>query len=128
MEVPLLDLKAQYAGIRNEILAAVEQVLASQHFILGPAVTALERQVADLCSIPHAIGVASGSDALLLSLKALGVGPGDSVVTVPFTFFATAGSVVHAGARPLFVDVREDTLSMDSRSLESFLARDCTSD
>ncbi len=126
MEVPLLDLKAQYAQIRDKVKAAVDGVLESQRFILGPQVAALEEEIARLCEVPCAVAVASGTDALLLSLKALGVGPGDSVVTVPFTFFATAGAVVNLGARPLFVDIDEATYNMDPGRLSEFLGRDCT--
>ena len=104
MEVPLLDLKAQYATIREEVRAAVEAVFESQRFILGPNVSALEEEVARYCGVSYAVAVASGSDALLISLRALGVGPGDAVITVPFTFFATVGAIVHLGARPLFVE------------------------
>jgi len=92
MQVPLLDLKAQYAGIRHEVRAVVDQVLESQRFILGPHVEALEREMARFCGASHAVGVASGTDALLLSLKAVGVGPDSAVVTVPYTFFATAAA------------------------------------
>lgn len=126
MDVPLLDLKAQYAAIREKVRAAVDDVLDDQRFILGPRVAALEQEVAKFCGVPHAVAVASGTDALLLSLKALGVGPGDSVVTVPFTFFATAGAIVNLGARPLFVDIDESTFNMDPEWLTRFLARGCT--
>ncbi len=102
MQVPLLDLKAQYATIRDPVREAVDAVLESQSFILGPQGAALEEEIARLSGVPHAIAVASGTDALLLSLKALGVSPGDAVVTVPFTFFATAGAIVNVGGRPLF--------------------------
>ncbi|MFQ5724261.1 MAG: DegT/DnrJ/EryC1/StrS family aminotransferase, partial [Terriglobia bacterium] len=99
MRVPQIDLKAQYAALKTEIQAAIERVCESQRFILGPEGEALEREVAEVCHARHAIGCASGSDALLLSLVTLGVGPGDAVVTVPFTFFATAGAVARLGAR-----------------------------
>src|SRR5512146_3037301 len=105
MNIPLLDLKAQYASIREQVRTAVDQVLDNQRFILGPQVAALEEEIAGLCGVPHAVAVASGTDALLLALKALGVGSGDSVVTVPFTFFATAGAIVNLGARPIFADI-----------------------
>ena len=126
MEVPLLDLKAQYATIRDKVKAAVDEVLESQRFILGSNVAALEEEIARFCEVPHAVGVASGTDALLLSLKALGVGPGDSVVTVPFTFFATAGAIVNLGALPLFVDIEEATFSMDPERLSALFGRECT--
>jgi dTDP-4-amino-4,6-dideoxygalactose transaminase len=126
MEVPLLDLKAQYATIHDKIKTAVDAVLDSQAFILGAQVAGLEEEIAKVCGVPYAVAVASGTDALLLSLKALGIGPGDSVVTVPFTFFATAGAIVNLGARPLFVDIEEDTFNMDPDRLSSFLGRECT--
>jgi dTDP-4-amino-4,6-dideoxygalactose transaminase len=126
MDVPLLDLKAQYATIKDKVRAAVDEVMESQRFILGAHVSALEEEIARYCNVPFAIGVASGTDALLLSLKALGIGPGDAVVTVPFTFFATAGVVVNLGARPIFVDIEETGFEMDPEKLSSFLAKECT--
>jgi dTDP-4-amino-4,6-dideoxygalactose transaminase len=126
MNVPLLDLKAQYATIKDKVRAAVDEVMESQRFILGVHVSALEEEIASYCNVPFAVGVASGTDALLLSLKALGIGPGDAVVTVPFTFFATAGAVVNLGARPIFVDIEETGFEMDPEKLSSFFARECT--
>jgi dTDP-4-amino-4,6-dideoxygalactose transaminase len=126
LKVPLLDLTAQYATIRDEVAAAVAGVLDSQQFILGPHGAALEREIAGLCGVGQAIGVASGTDALLLSLKALGVGAGDAVVTVPYTFFATAGTIVNLGARPLFVDIEPATFNMDPGRLSQFLLQDCS--
>ncbi len=126
MNVPLLDLRAQYATIKHEIRAAVNEVLESQHFVLGTHVSALEEEIAKFCGVPFAVGVASGTDALLLSLKALGVGSGDSVITVPFTFFATAGAVVNLGARPLFVDIEGVGFEMDPGKLSSFLSQECS--
>jgi dTDP-4-amino-4,6-dideoxygalactose transaminase len=126
VEVPLLDLKAQYATIRDKVRAAVDEVFESQRFILGPQVSALEAETARLCGVPHAVGVASGTDALLLSLKALEVGPGDAVVTVPYTFFATAGAIVNLGARPIFVDIEPIGFTMDPERLSRLLERDCT--
>jgi dTDP-4-amino-4,6-dideoxygalactose transaminase len=126
MNVPLLDLQAQYATIKEKVRAAVDDIFESQRFVLGAHVSALEEEVAELCGVPHAIGVASGTDALLLSLKALGVGPGDSVVTVPYTFFATAGAIVNLGARPIFVDIEEAGYNMDPEKLSAFLTRECT--
>jgi dTDP-4-amino-4,6-dideoxygalactose transaminase len=128
MEVPLLDLKAQYAAIRDEIQAAVAAVFESQQFIMGPNVSALEEEIARLCGVPYAVGVASGTDALLLSLKALGVGPGDGVITVPFTFFATAGAIVNLGARPLFVDIEGSSFTMDHERLAALLEHECRFD
>ncbi len=128
MEVPLLDLKAQYATIREQVRAAVDDVLESQRFILGPHVAALEEAFARLCGVPFAVGVASGSDALLLSLKALGVGPGDAVVTSPYTFFATAGTIVNLGARPLFVDIEPASFNLDPERLLRFAEQECSYD
>lgn len=125
MEVPLLDLKAQYATIREQVRAAVDDVFESQRLILGTHVAALEKETARHCGVPYAMGVASGTDALLLSLKALGVGPGDAVVTVPYTFFATAGTIVNLGARPVFVDIEPAGFNMDPERLSGFLERDC---
>ncbi len=113
MKVPLLDRKAQYAAIRDEVRAAVDAVMDSQYFILGPEVEALEKEVAAYTGAKHAIGCASGTDAILLALMALGVGPGDEVVTTPFTFFATAGCVSRVGAKPLFVDIEPDTFNIN---------------
>jgi dTDP-4-amino-4,6-dideoxygalactose transaminase len=111
--VPLLDLQAQYAAIRAEIHTAIDAVLASQRFVLGPNVVACEAEVARYCQAAHAVGVASGSDALLLALMAIGLGQGDEVITTPYTFFATAAAVVRLGAMPVFVDVEPTTLNLD---------------
>ena len=119
VKVPLLDLKAQFQSIRSEILDAIATVCEEQGFILGPRVTKLERLVADYLGCPHAIGVASGSDALLLSLMAMGVKPGDEVITVPFTFFSTASVISLLQATPMFVDVQADTFNMDPALLEA---------
>ena len=121
LQVPQVDLKAQYAALKDEIQAALARVLESQRFILGEEGEALERELAALCGVPHAIGCASGSDALLLSLVTLGVGPGDEVITVPFTFFATAGAVARLGARAAFVDIEPRTCNLDPKKLEVHL-------
>ena len=113
MNVPLLDLKAQYRSIRTEVMAAVEAVCEEQGFVLGPRVQEIEQALAKYVGSSHAVGCASGSDALLLSLMAVGVGVGDEVITVPFTFFATAGSISRLGAKPVFVDIRPDTFNLD---------------
>jgi dTDP-4-amino-4,6-dideoxygalactose transaminase len=126
VNVPLLDLQAQYITIRDEIRNVVDEIFETQRFILGAHVSALEEEIAAYCGVPFAVGVASGTDALLISLKALGVGPGDAVITVPFTFFATAGVIVNLGARPIFVDIEGDGFQMDPKSLLSFLERDCS--
>ena len=113
MNVPLIDLSAQVAGLREEIMTALARVVDSQKFILGEEVRSLEERLADYCGASYAIGCGSGSDALLLALLALGIGPGDEVLTVPFTFFATAGSIERAGARPVFCDVEAATFNID---------------
>ncbi|MEE8397681.1 MAG: DegT/DnrJ/EryC1/StrS family aminotransferase [Desulfobacterales bacterium] len=108
MRVPLLDLKAQYQTIKKAILSATEAVFESQYFILGPEVEALEKNIAEYCQTAHAVGVSSGTDALLISLMAADIGPGDTVMTTPYTFFATAGAIVRCGATPVFVDIEKD--------------------
>jgi dTDP-4-amino-4,6-dideoxygalactose transaminase len=113
VQVPLLDLHAQYASLRAEVQAAIDAVLSSQRFVLGPNVAACEAEIAAYCRAPHAIGVASGSDALLLALMAIGLRRGDEVITTPYTFFATAAAVVRLGATPVFVDVDPHTLNLD---------------
>lgn len=112
MKVPLLDLKQQYQSIKEEILNVTEEVFESQYFILGPRVEVLEKEIAGYCSAKHAVGVASGTDALLISLMAAGIGPQDLVITTPYTFFATVGSIVRAGARPVFVDIDPETYNI----------------
>src|SRR5499427_3422172 len=112
MPVPLLDLRAQLATIRDEVTAAMTDVVDSQLFILGQRVEELERQVAHLSHTKHAIGCASGTDALLLALRALDCGPGDEVITTPFTFFATAGTIHNVGAKPVFVDIEPRTFNI----------------
>jgi len=119
MQVPLLDLKAQYADIKQEMDQAVHRVLDSARFIGGPEVAGLEEEVARYCSCPHAVGCASGTDALLLSLRALDVGPGDEVVTSAFSFFASAGTIANVGAHPVFVDVDPRTFNLDPHRLEA---------
>ncbi|MBO0863197.1 MAG: DegT/DnrJ/EryC1/StrS family aminotransferase, partial [Chloracidobacterium sp.] len=118
MNVPLLDLRAQFQTIRVEVMAAVERVFESQQFVLGPEVEAFERDAAEYCHAKHAIGCGSGSDALLLALDALGVGPGDEVITVSFTFFATASSITRLGARAVFVDISPDDFNIDPDLIE----------
>jgi dTDP-4-amino-4,6-dideoxygalactose transaminase len=112
--VPLLDLHRQYEGIRDEVLAAIARVCDSQSFILGPEVEALENEIARLTGAAFAVGCASGTEALWLALVAAGVKPGDSVITTPFSFFASASAIVRAGASPIFVDVDPETLNLDA--------------
>lgn len=119
MNVPLLDLKAQYQSIRREIDAAVAEVFESQYFILGPKVKACEEAVARYSQCAWAVGVSSGTDALLLALMAEGIGPGDEVITSPYTFFATAGSVTRLGATPVFVDIDPATFNIDVSRIEA---------
>jgi dTDP-4-amino-4,6-dideoxygalactose transaminase len=115
---PFLDLKAQFATIRNEVMAAVTRVMDSQGFILGPEVSAFEEEIKPQVGCQHVFGCASGSDALLLALMALGVGPGDEVITVPFTFVATAGAIARLHARPVFVDIDPASYNLDAAQLE----------
>jgi dTDP-4-amino-4,6-dideoxygalactose transaminase len=117
-ELQFLDLKAQFSSIREEVLDAVTRVLDSQHFILGPEVQALESEIAEYVGAKFAVGCASGSDALLLALMALEVGPEDEVITTPFTFGATAGSIARLGARPVFVDIDPVTFNIDEKQIE----------
>lgn len=118
LKVPLLDLTAQHRAIREQVLPAVMSVIERQQFIMGPEVGQLEQAVADLCRVRHGIGCASGTDALLLPLKALGLRPGDEVITPAFTFFATAGTVHNAGGTPVFVDVDADTFNVTAEAVE----------
>jgi len=115
--IPLLDLRPIHEPLRDEILAAITRVVDSQHFILGEEVALLESELAAYCRAPHAVVCNSGSDALFLALLAAGIGPGDKVVTTPFTFFATAGAIVRAGATPVFVDIDPTTYNMDPARL-----------
>ncbi len=119
MKVPLLDLKAQYATIKDEVLAAVSDVLDSQICILGPKVAELEQRIATLSDCDFGVGVSSGTDALLASLMALDIGPGDEVITTPFTFFATAGCISRSGALPVFVDIDPRTYNLDPTRIEA---------
>ena len=122
MKVPLLDLKAQYASVRQRVLEVTEAVFDSQHFILGPHVAALEEKIAAYCGCRHAVGVSSGTDALILALMAAGIGPGDRVITTPYTFFATAGAIVRVGAVPVFVDIDAQTFNLAPDHLAATVA------
>jgi dTDP-4-amino-4,6-dideoxygalactose transaminase len=119
MNVPLLDLKAQHRTIKDAVVARVMSLVGSQLFILGQPVQELEARIAELSQAAHGVGVASGTDALLLPLKALDLKPGDEVITVPFTFFATAGAIHNAGGRPVFVDIERDTYNLDPALVEA---------
>ena len=118
MDVKLLDLTAQYLPIRNEIRRAIDEVCDSQALILGPYVERFEKKLAAYCQTKHAIGVSSGTDALLCSLMALGIGPGDEVICPSFTFFATAGSIARLGAKPVFVDIERHSFNIDPNQIE----------
>ena len=121
MQVPLLDLKLQYQTLRDQIRIEVDQIMDSQYFIGGPKVDAFEAAVCQYNGAKHAIGVTSGTDALLIILMALGIGPGDAVVTSPYTFFATAGSIARVGATPIFIDIDPATYNICPAKLESYL-------
>ncbi len=116
--IPQLDLAAQYAVIGNEIREAVDRVLASQHFVLGPEGAALEQEIAKLCNVQHGVALASGTDALILALRACGVHAGDEVILPPFTFVATGSAVSALGAKPVFVDIHPDTYNIDPAQLD----------
>ena len=122
MKVPLLDLTAQYQSIRWEVRTAIDRVCESQVFILGPEVAACEHEIASFCGADYAIGVSSGTDALLVALMAAGVGAGDEVITSPFTFFATAGVISRLGARPVFVDIETESFNLDPDQIENLLS------
>jgi dTDP-4-amino-4,6-dideoxygalactose transaminase len=121
--IPLLDLKAQYRQIREEARAAVDRVMESQQFILGPEVHAFEEEIASYCGCKYAVGVSSGTDALIASLMALGVGPGDEVITTPFSFFATVGSIVRLGATPVFVDIDPHDFNINAKEIEAVVTK-----
>ncbi len=123
MQVPLLDLKAQYQQIKAEVRTRMDEICESQQFILGPQVALMEEAVAQYCQAPHAVGVSSGSDALIIALMAAGIGPGHRVVTTPYTFFATAGAIARVGALPVFVDVEVDTYNLDPAQFAAVMAQ-----
>ncbi|MFW6052814.1 MAG: DegT/DnrJ/EryC1/StrS family aminotransferase [Desulfosalsimonas sp.] len=119
MQVPLLDLKLQYQSIKDECLAVTEKIYESQQFILGPYVERLEDEISAYCGTKYAVGVSSGTDAILLSLMAAGIGPGDRVITSPYTFFATAGCIARAGAIPVFADIDPETYNISPEKIET---------
>jgi dTDP-4-amino-4,6-dideoxygalactose transaminase len=128
MRVPLLDLREQYRTLAEPIQAALDAVLKSQRFILGPQVEAFEKAIRTYCDAPYAIGVSSGTDALLAILMALGIGRGDAVVTPPYTFFATAGCIARTGAKPLFVDIDPETYNISPSAIQEYIEKNCQTD
>jgi dTDP-4-amino-4,6-dideoxygalactose transaminase len=125
MHVPLLDLRAQYAPLKLAIQSAIRELCDSQMFVLGPQVVEFERQIAIYSAARHAVGVSSGTDALLLALMALDIGPGDEVITSPYSFFATAGVIARLNARPVFCDICPETFNLSAREVQRFIEREC---
>ena len=125
MTVPLLDLKAQYAPIREDVRRAMDEVCDAQWFVMGPNVSELESRVAEYSQCSHGIGVSSGTDALLVALMALGVGHGDAVITTPYTFFATGGTIARLGARPVFCDIDPETYNVRPQAVRDLLEQEC---
>src|SRR5687768_14818403 len=123
MQIPLLQLEAQYRSIKEEVDAAIAEVVKSQHFILGPKVQECEAAIAQYSNCKYGVGVSSGTDALLLCLMAEGIGPGDEVITTPYTFFATAGCVARAGATPVFVDIDPASYNIDPAEIAAKVTR-----
>ena len=119
IKVPLLDLKPQYEALADELDAAMAEVVKSQYFILGPEVECFEHGVAEYCGAEHAVGVSSGTDALIVAMMAMGIGEGDEVITSPYTFFGTVGSIVRLGAKPVFVDIEPDSFNLDVSKIEA---------
>ena len=119
--IPVLDLQTQYQSIKDEVDAAIMEVVGSGRFVLGPVVSGLEEEIAAYCECGHAVGVASGTDALRLSLAALEIGPGDEVITTPFTFIATVNAILFVGAKPVLVDIEEETFNVNPALIEATL-------
>jgi dTDP-4-amino-4,6-dideoxygalactose transaminase len=126
MRVPLLDLSEQYRALQEPLAAEIREIVGTQQFILGPKVAAFEAAMRDYCGTPHAIGVSSGTDALLAILMAMEIGPGDAVLTSSFTFFATGGCVARVGATPVFVDIDPAACNISPAALEEYLRTKCT--
>src|SRR6266516_7834835 len=125
MRIPLLDLREQYRTLAEPIPTAIDAVLRSGRFILGPQVEAFEQAICTYCDVPHAVGVSSGTDALLALLMALRIGQGDAVITTAYTFFATAGCIARAGAKPLFVDIDPVTYNIRASAIQECLEKTC---
>src|SRR5437870_8462985 len=125
MRVPLLDLSEQYRALSEEIRAATDEVLASQRFILGPKLAEFEKAAAKYCGAPHAIGVSSGTDALLAVFMALEIGLGDAVITTAYSFFATGGCIARVGATPVFIDIEPDSYNISASALRHYIERHC---
>lgn len=123
MQVPLLDLKGQFASLKNEIMKEIEELSDSQMFILGPKVAGFEEEIAEYCHAAGACGVTSGSDALIVALMVEGIGCGDEVITTPFTFFATAGAIARVGAKPVFADIDPETFNIDPAKIEEKITK-----
>src|SRR6266699_4184654 len=128
MRVPLLDLREQYRTLAEPIREAIDTVLTSQRFILGPQVEAFEKAIRAYCDAPYAVGISSGTDALLAILMALGVGRGDAVITTPYTFFGTAGCIARVGAKPLFVDIDPTTFNIRPSAIQEYIEENCRTD
>jgi len=121
--VPMVDLKKQFGEIKGEVFDILAEILESGHYVLGARVSDLEKKISDYQGVQHAIGVASGTDALHLSIEAMDIGPGDEVITTPFTFFATAEAILYTGATPVFIDIDPETLNIDTRQIEHHITK-----